>query len=89
MTNAQARCRAEEITCFVPIIRAHCIPEATENFDIRFLVYSTPFWNRFVTNEALGIARLLSLMTRIIIATHTAVTKTFISPVNLCFFFAA
>jgi hypothetical protein len=34
---------------------AHGIPEATEDFDVDFFVYSTHFWNIFIVDETLSI----------------------------------
>jgi hypothetical protein len=34
---------------------AHGIPEATEDFDVHFFVYSTHFWNVFIVDETLSI----------------------------------
>jgi hypothetical protein len=34
---------------------SHSIPEVTENFDVHFFVYSTPFWNKFSVDQALSV----------------------------------
>jgi hypothetical protein len=34
---------------------SHCIPEVMEDFDVHLLVYSMPFWNKFIVD---GIVRI-------------------------------
>jgi hypothetical protein len=33
----------------------HCIPGVTEHFDVHFIVYSMPIWNKFIVEKTLNI----------------------------------
>jgi hypothetical protein len=37
------------------MLPSHCILEAMEDFDVHFLVYSTPFWNNVIVDKTLSI----------------------------------
>jgi hypothetical protein len=62
---------------------AHGIPEATEDFNVHLLVYSTPSWNKSIVDETLNLKGNIQLVTRIVI--DTTITKAFIPLVNLHF----
>jgi hypothetical protein len=64
---------------------AHCIPEATEDFNVHFFYYSTPSWNKSIVYGILKLKENIQPVTRIVIDIRTAITKAFIPLVNLPF----